>query len=133
MDIQTITVNADIASLDDVLAFTETVSGDLSFKLQNQLAIAVEEIFVNIAHYSYNGSGEAVITAENDGVQLSITFEDKGVPYNPLKKDDPDITASAEDREIGGLGIFMVKKLMDGMEYNYVDGKNILTIHKNME
>jgi anti-sigma regulatory factor (Ser/Thr protein kinase) len=127
---ETITVKADLELLDDVLAFIETAAGDMPPKMQNQLAIAVEEIFVNIAHYSYNDSGDAVITAVNDGEKLTITFEDTGIPYNPLEKKDPDITASADERKIGGLGIFMAKKLTDGMEYSFKDGKNILTILK---
>ncbi|MDR0974272.1 MAG: ATP-binding protein [Ruminococcus sp.] len=137
MDLQKITVGADVASLDEVLSFVESVASDMSPKVQNQLAIAVEEVFVNIANYSYpgvkKGSGEAVISASIDGEKLIITFEDSGVPYNPLKKEDPDITASADERQIGGLGIFMVKKLMDGMEYTYEDGKNVLTVYKNIQ
>jgi anti-sigma regulatory factor (Ser/Thr protein kinase) len=130
---ETITVKAELELLDDVLAFIETAAVDMPPKMQNQLAIAVEEIFVNIANYSYEAkNGDAVITAANDGEKLTITFEDMGIPYNPLAKNDPDITASADDRKIGGLGIFMAKKLTDGMEYSFKDGKNILTIHKNI-
>jgi anti-sigma regulatory factor (Ser/Thr protein kinase) len=129
---ETIIVKADVGNLDDVLSFTEGFCGDLPMKIQNQIAIAVEEIFVNIAHYSYDGVGEAVITAENAADKLIITFEDSGIPYNPLAKDDPDVTASADDRDIGGLGIFMAKKLMDGMTYSYEDGKNRLTIEKHL-
>jgi anti-sigma regulatory factor (Ser/Thr protein kinase) len=113
MNTQTITVQASTESLDEVLAFVETVAEDMPFKLQNQLAIAAEEIFVNIANYAYEAGGEAVITAESDDEKLVLTFEDKGTPYNPLEKDDPDVEASAEEREIGGLGIFMIKKLTD--------------------
>jgi anti-sigma regulatory factor (Ser/Thr protein kinase) len=131
MNTQTITVQASTDSLDEVLAFVETVAEDMPFKLQNQLAIAVEEVFVNIANYAYEAGGEAVITAESDDEKLVLTFEDKGTPYNPLEKDDPDVEASAEEREIGGLGIFMIKKLTDGIEYDFSDGKNILKISKS--
>lgn len=63
---------------------------------------------------------------------ISITFSDSGKPYNPLEKPDPDVTLSAEERSIGGLGIFMVKKSMDDMRYEYKDGQNILTITKRL-
>ena len=70
------------------------------------------------------------MVAENG--EVALKFEDEGVPYNPLEKDDPDVTLSVEDREIGGLGIFMVKKSMDDMYYEYKDGKNILTLMKKL-
>ena len=104
-------------------------------KIQVQLDIAVEELFVNIAHYAYpSGAGEAVIRVETreDPSQVSITFIDSGSPYNPLAKPDPDVTLSAEDRPIGGLGIYMVKKSMDAVHYEYRDGQNVLTIQKKL-
>lgn len=100
------------------------------------MLIAVEEIFVNIAHYAYGGkSGEAVINLdiEQNPKNCRVTFQDRGVPYNPLEKADPDITLSAEERQIGGLGIYMVKQSMDHVEYRYEDGCNILTIEKVIE
>ncbi len=100
-----------------------------------QLDIAVEEIFVNISHYAYNPEvGPATIRAEvtQDPLSVTLTFMDHGIPYDPLAKEDPDITLSAEERAIGGLGIFMVKKSMDQVEYEYKDGQNILTIKKNL-
>jgi anti-sigma regulatory factor (Ser/Thr protein kinase) len=129
---ETITVKADTASLDEVLGFIETITEEMSPKLQNQIAIAVEEIFVNIAHYSYKPPvlGDVLITAKHSDDCLTISFEDSGVPYNPLLREDPDVNVPAEEREIGGLGIFMVKKLMDGMDYRHEGGKNILTIIK---
>lgn len=104
--------------------------------LKASILIAVEEIFVNIAHYAYGGkSGEAVIQLDvvPNPKSCKVTFCDRGVPYNPLEKADPDITLSAEDREIGGLGIYMVKQSMDRVEYRYENGCNILTIEKNLE
>ena len=100
-----------------------------------QVQIAVEEIFVNLAHYAYGSEqGTATIRVEvgGDPLQVIITFIDQGVPYDPLKKEDPDISLSAEERQIGGLGIFMVKKSMDDVKYEYKDGKNILTISKKI-
>ncbi len=97
------------------------------------LSIAVEEIFVNISHYAYNPEvGPATIQVEVDESPLSvtITFFDNGIPYDPLLKCDPDITLDADERAIGGLGIYMVKQSMDDMCYEYKDGQNVLTIKK---
>ena len=107
---------------------------DCDAMLLNQIDLAVEEIFVNIAHYS--GSDEAVIncTYEVSGAGigiLQIVFIDSGKPFNPLEKEDPDITLSVEDRQIGGLGIYMVKNIMDSVTYEHTDGQNILTVEKN--
>jgi anti-sigma regulatory factor (Ser/Thr protein kinase) len=131
-----LTVKADVSALDQVLAFADTFleENNCPMKIQMQIDIAIEELFVNIAHYAYpSGEGEAVIgiEADTEAKCFKITFEDSGIPYDPLKKDDPDITLSADDRPIGGLGIFMVKKSMDDMTYEYKDNKNRLTITKN--
>ncbi len=131
-----IKVKADTAELDNVLSFADTILEELgcSVKAQMQIDIAIEEIFVNIAHYAYpEAEGEAVIYVEpGEGPSVTITFEDEGIPYDPLKNEDPDITLSADDRPIGGLGIFMVKKSMDEVSYEYKDGKNRLTIKKSI-
>lgn len=131
-----LTVKADISQLDQVLSFADTIleEAGCSVKAQMQIDIAIEELFVNIAHYAYpDGEGNAVIGVEADAEakDVQIVFEDEGVPYNPLENEDPDITLSVEDRPIGGLGIFMVKKSMDSMAYEYKDGKNRLTIRKS--
>ena len=120
-------------NLDTVLDFvnTELAAIDCSPKSQNQIAIAVEEVFVNIASYAYNPEiGPARVCASLNGGELRLVFEDSGKPYNPLEKADPDITARAEDRPIGGLGIFMVKKIMDTVNYQYENGLNQLTMTK---
>ena len=104
-----------------------------SMHLKLQMDVAVDEIFANIAMYAYApGTGEAVVKAEilEDPRAIEVIFMDKGIPYNPLEKPDPDITLSAEERKIGGLGIFMVKKSMDEMTYEYKDGQNILRLVK---
>ena len=107
-----------------------------SMKLLMQIEIAVEEIYVNIAHYAYHpaGDGFAEIRCEvlENPLRVIIQFLDDGIPYNPLEHEDPDITRGPKERDIGGLGIFMVKKSMDGIEYSYENGKNILTIKKNI-
>lgn len=130
-------VKADVSELDRVLSFADSIleSMDCSMKSQMQIDVAIEEIFVNIAHYAYpSGDGEATINIESDTSSgtVSITFIDQGTPYDPLKNSDPDITLSADDRPIGGLGIFMVKKSMDDVSYEYKDNQNRLTIKKSI-
>ena len=132
------TTEASVDSLANVLRFidTELEEAGCSMKTQMQIDVAVEELFVNIASYAYlNGSGNAVIGIRIDpeSGEAFIRMTDTGIPYNPLEKADPDVTLSAEDREIGGLGIFMAKKSMDDMEYERTDGKNIVTIRKNIK
>ena len=104
-------------------------------KSQMQIDLAVEEIFVNIAKYAYMPDrGRAIVRVEvsDEPIQVRITFIDHGKPYDPLAKDDPDISLSADDRPIGGLGIFMAKQSMDDIKYEYKDGSNILTLIKNI-
>ena len=109
---------------------------DCPMKAQMQIDIAIDELFGNIAHYAYNPEiGKATVRVEviEDPLAVTITFIDNGVPYDPLAKADPDTTLSAEEREIGGLGIYMVKKSMDEITYEYKDGQNILAIKKNLQ
>lgn len=116
----------------DALRETLKESG-CSEDLTTILLIAAEEIYVNIAHYAYGGEpGAAVVEMDlrPDPIKLHMVFKDRGIPYNPLEKEDPDITLIEEEREIGGLGIFMVKEIMDRMEYRYENGQNILTLEK---
>lgn len=109
---------------------------DCSARVRFQLDVAVEEIFINIAKYAYRPgqAGQAAVRCcvGGDPLQVTIQFQDQGVPFNPLAKEDADITLSARERQIGGLGILMVKKSMDAVRYSYEDGKNILTIQKNI-
>jgi anti-sigma regulatory factor (Ser/Thr protein kinase) len=104
-------------------------------KAQMQIDLAIDEIFTNIASYAYApGTGNATVTMDYDAESgmFSLTFCDSGVPYNPLQKEDPDVNLPAEERSIGGLGIFLVKKTMDDMRYEYRDGQNILTLMKKI-
>ena len=103
---------------------------DCDDMILNQIDLAVEEIFVNIAHYS--GSEEAVINCSFENDKLEICFSDSGVQFNPLAKADPDLTLNAEEREIGGLGIFLTKKFMDSVAYEYKNGMNNLRIIKSL-
>ena len=104
-------------------------------KTLTQVGVAVEEIFINIASYAYAPNrGRAVVRVEvpEKPACVTITFIDHGVPYDPLAKDDPDVTLTAEERGIGGLGIFMTKMIMDDIAYEYHDGKNILSLKKSL-
>ncbi len=125
---------ARLERLDDVLAFVDGILEELGcpMKIQMQMDVAVEELYVNIARYAYApGTGPTTIRVESkEGPVISITFISRGVPFDPLAKPDPDITLPAEERQIGGLGIFMVKKSMDDLHYEYRDGKNVLTMTK---
>ena len=132
-----LTLEATVENLTPVMAFLEEhlEEAECSMKAQMQIAVAAEEIYVNIAHYAYApGTGEATVRMEitDDPRTASITFIDRGVPFDPLAKPDPDVTLSAEERGIGGLGIYMTKKTMDDVRYERVDGQNILTLVKRI-
>ena len=131
------TFSAKTESLSDVLGFVEkTLEGfECPIKTQTAICVAIEEVFVNVAHYAYPESvGDMTLYIGFDEGSRTITFRmtDKGVPFDPLKKPDPDITLSAEEREIGGLGIFIAKKTMDSLSYSYENGENILTMNKKI-
>ena len=132
-----IEVEADIQNLPEVQAFVETHLEDVECppKAQMQIGLAVEEIFVNIANYAYTpGRGNAIVRVEvtEEPVAVTITFLDHGIPYDPLAKTDPDVSLSAQERDIGGLGIFLAKKTMDDISYEYKNGQNILTLKKQL-
>lgn len=132
-----LTVDATTANIPAVTDFVneQLEAHGCSMKVQTQIDIAIDELFSNIAHYAYHpGVGPVTVRVEltEQPCSVVITFIDNGVPYDPLKNKDPDTTLSADERQIGGLGIFMVKKSMDAVEYTYKDGQNILTITKNM-
>lgn len=130
-------LDAEVERMDDVIDFINAAleEHDVSMKTIMQIDIAVEELFVNIAHYAYHPEiGQATIEVDVEGEPpcAVIRFIDKGKPYDPLGKEDPDVTLGVEDREIGGLGIYMVKKSMDEVSYAYEDGQNKLTIRKRL-
>ena len=126
------------ATVENIEAVTDFVNEQLEalacpMKAQMQIAIAIDELFGNIAHYAYDPAvGEATVRVEvvDEPLSVIITFIDQGVPYDPLSAADPDTTLSAEERTAGGLGIFRVKKSMDEIAYRYENGRNILTIRK---
>lgn len=129
-----ITLDATRENAPSISAFVEEELERLECPMKTlaQINIAVDELACNVISYAYpNSTGQIGVSLESPQPQtVAITFEDSGVPYNPLEKPDPDITLSAEERKIGGLGIFIVKKTMDDVIYKHEDGKNILTIVK---
>ena len=131
------TLAATLENIEAVTAFVDEQLEALNcpMKAQMQIDIAIDELFGNIAQYAYTTEvGEVTVRVEviEDPMSVVITFIDGGVPYDPLSAADPDITLSADERAIGGLGIFMVKKSMDDVTYRYENGSNILSIRKNL-
>ncbi len=135
---QQLKLPAELDNLDRVIGFLETKleQCDCPMKVVTQICVSVEEIFVNIANYAYpDHMGECLLeltlAGEDDAYnKMVLCIYDSGKQFDPLKKEDPDITLSAEERQIGGLGIWMVKQSMDQVEYRYENEKNILTLTK---
>ena len=132
-----LTIAATLENIETVTYFVneQLEALDCPMKAQMQISIAIDELFSNIAHYAYNPDvGEATVRVEVEEEPLSviITFIDGGVPYDPLQAAEPDTTLSAEERALGGLGIFMVRKSMDEITYRYENGRNILSIRKTL-
>jgi len=130
-----ITVEATVENLQQVIDFaTEKLEErDCPMKAAMQLELVIEEIFVNIASYAYHpdkGSATFCVDFEEDPEAVILTFVDSGKPYNPLEKPDPDVSLDINEREIGGLGIFLVKKNVDEISYERTNGKNILRLKK---
>jgi len=127
-----LSIEAKNENLNTVLDFINEHIGHCSMKIQNQIGIVIDEVFANIAAYAYNpevGGVSIRIKVEDD---ITIEFEDSGVPYNPLATEDPDITLGIDERGVGGLGILMVKNIMDSVEYKRDGSRNILTISKQL-
>jgi len=122
-------------NLEEVQDFVNVSLGQLTdnMKLEMTMSIAVEEIFINVSHYAYDYKGGDLIVRTHlldDPRGIKVEFEDKGPYFDPLKKPDPDVTLDVEQRQIGGLGIFMVKKSMDECSYERVDDKNVFSMVK---
>ena len=126
-------IEAILDNMDAVLDFVFTHIGDCSPKTKNKIAIAVDEIFSNIARYAHHPETNEATVRVTSGDIITLEFEDSGAAFDPLAKSDPDISLSAGERDIGGLGIFMVKNIMDSVEYRREGSKNILTIKKWLE
>ena len=132
-----LTMNATIDNIQTVTDFVDAQleALDCPIKAQMQIDIAIDELFGNIAHYAYHpeiGSATVRVEVAEEPLAVIITFIDHGIPYDPLAAEDPDTTLSAEERSVGGLGVYMVKKSMDEITYEYKNGQNILKIKKNL-
>ncbi len=132
-----LTVDAAVENIEVVTDFVneELEKLDCPVKARRQIDIAIDELFGNIARYAYSpdvGKATVRFSVEENPLEVTITFIDNGIPFNPLEKSNPDTHLSAEERPIGGLGIFLVKKSMDMVEYEYKNGQNILKIKKNI-
>lgn len=132
-----LTVEAAVENIEVVTDFVneELEKLDCPVKARRQIDVAIDELFGNIARYAYSpdvGKATVRFSVEDNPLEVTITFIDNGIPFNPLEKSNPDTHLSAEERPIGGLGIFLVKKSMDLVEYEYKNGQNILKIKKNI-
>jgi sigma-B regulation protein RsbU (phosphoserine phosphatase) len=126
-------IEANIKNLDEAIDFITAELEKIGYTpdLKNEICIAVEEIFINIADYAYKPDSGNVCISIYTKEKTVIKFEDSGHPYNPLEQPSPDLEKPLLEREIGGLGIFMVKKIMDTVEYSRINNKNVLVITKN--
>ena len=132
-----LTVDAAVENIEVVTDFVneELEKLDCPLKARRQIDVAIDELFGNIARYAYSpdvGKATVRFSVEENPLEVTITFIDNGIPFNPLEKSNPDTHLSAEERPIGGLGIFLVKKSMDLVEYEYKNGQNILKSKKNI-
>ena len=132
-----LTVDATIENMNTVTAFVDDFLDQIACPMKSkiQINIVIDEIFGNICHYAYKDSVGAVtvrVESGNTPKAVFLTFTDNGIPYNPLETEDPDITLSSEERKIGGLGIYLVKKNMDEMKYEYVNQQNRLWMEKRL-
>lgn len=129
------------AAVENIEVVTGFVTAELEIlgcpmKAQTQISIAIDELFGNIAKYAYSpdvGKATVCFEVEEEPLSVIITFIDNGRPFNPLEQKEPDTTLSAQERKAGGLGIFLVKKTMSLVEYEYKNGQNILRIKKNIK
>ena len=128
------------ATIENITQVTDFVNGhleqyDCPLKAQMQIDVAIDELFSNIARYAYDpktGPATVQVEVQKDPMAVIITFIDHGKPYDPLSREDPDLNLPLEERKEGGLGVFLVKKVMDDVGYEYKDGRNILRIRKNI-
>ena len=132
-----LTIDATLENIPAVTAFVDTLLEmlDCPLKAQMQINIAIDELFSNIAQYAYDpetGPATVRVEVQEEPLAVIITWSDRGKPYDPLSLRDPDVTLPAEERDLGGLGVFLVKKTMDDVSYEYRDGQNILRIRKNI-
>lgn len=130
-------IEAKTENVDKVIEFINEELDKLGClsKIKIEINVAADELFANIANYAYKheiGKAKVRVEVKDNPKAIVVTFIDNGIPFNPLEKADPNVSLSADERNIGGLGIYIVKKTMDKVEYEYKDNQNILTITKNI-
>ena len=133
---RSITLPNDIATISQLSEFVETVCEEkgLDMALTMNLNLALEEAVVNVMSYAYPDSqGDVKVDIIIDDQKVVSILTDSGIPFDPTQKGDVDTTLPAEERPIGGLGIHLVKQIMDKVSYQYVDNQNILTLEKNIK
>lgn len=127
----------DVQEVPKLAAFVDEVceAAGMDMSTTMQMNLAIEEAVVNVMEYAYPAGtkGEVRIEAQTNDTYVEFIISDDGKPFNPTEKGDVDTTLSAEERSIGGLGIMLVKHYMDDTKYKYVDGKNVLTLRKNLK
>lgn len=127
----------DVQEVPRMAEFIETVCDEAGVDMATamQLNLAIEEAVVNVMNYAYPAGtqGDVCLAASVQGDTITFVLSDSGTPFDPTQTGEPDLTLGAEDRPIGGLGIFLVRQIMDSVEYRYSDGKNILTLTKNIQ
>ena len=133
-----ITVKAVTENLDRVTDFANAFMEELGCSMRNimRIDVVIDEIFANVSGYAYGqGTGDFTLrlSIEEDPKRVQLSFIDSGIPFDPLKREDPDTKLDAAHRLIGGLGIFVVKKTMDEVSYRYENGHNILTVAKYLD
>lgn len=130
-----LTVDAKTENVEKITQYANEILEEAGcpMKVQFQIDIAIDEVFSNIALYAYQGKegGTADFDIKVEKSTVTLVFSDSGIPYNPLENDEPDVTLSADDRKIGGLGIYMVRKSMDKVLYSFDNGHNVLTLVKS--
>ena len=132
-----LTIEAAVENIEIVTDFVtaELEKLDCPMKAETQIAIAIDELFGNIARYAYSpdiGKATVRFEVEEDPLAVIITFIDNGVPFNPLEQAEPDTHLSAQERQIGGLGIHLIKETMDEVEYAHEEGRNVLKMQKKL-
>lgn len=130
VSLKKLTLHNDVAEVPLLAEWVEQIGEELGLEMPEvfQLNLALEEAVVNVMNYAYEDSGLIDLTAKVVDSEIIFVLEDSGKAFDPTQVDDPDITLSAEDRDIGGLGIFLVQQLMSGVTYSREDGKNVLTM-----
>lgn len=127
------TIDADVNNVEKVEEITANFLNEVAGEKINpsRVFVVIDEIFSNIAYYAYSGEkGMATIKLDwdNENSLFTITFVDRGIQFDPMKKIDPDVNLSAEERKVGGLGIFIVKRIAKSVKYEYKDGQNMLSV-----